>query len=100
MGPRRARRALRGRARSIHVAAVTGDEEIEAHLGAVFDELVDLVGEVKQAVWTASSPERRQAFDELKLFLGGQAAIVDDAEQRLGGRPPGGGSATGHPAPP
>ena len=46
------------------------DEEVEAHLGAVFDEFVELIGETKQAVWTATSSERRQVFDGLKSFVG------------------------------
>ena len=41
------------------------EEEVEAHLGAVFDEFVELIGETKQAVWTATSSERRQVFDGL-----------------------------------
>jgi hypothetical protein len=71
-------------------------DQVEAALGAVFGELVELIGEVKEAVWTASSPERRQVFDDLKAFLGQQVVEIDDAEQRLGTRPPWIQSPTGH----
>ena len=71
------------------------DEEIEAQLGAVFDELVELIGETKQAVWTASS-ERRQTFDDLKAFVGEQVVLIDDAERRIGTRAPWVQSPTAH----
>jgi hypothetical protein len=67
---------------------VPSDDETGAHLGAVFVELIDLIGETKQAAWTASSPQRRRAFDDLKAFLVEQAVLIDDAELRLGARPP------------
>ena len=67
---------------------MTDEAEIEVALGAVFDELIELIGEAKQAAWTASTPERRQVFDDLKAFLVQQAIEVDDAEQRIGTRPP------------
>ena len=37
-------------------------------------------------MWAASSPERRQAFDDLKTFVAEQAVMIDDAERRLGTR--------------
>ena len=75
---------------------MTSDEETEAQLGAVFDELVELIGETKQAVWTASSAARRIVFDDLKGFLAEQVGLVDDAELRLGSRAPSIASPTGH----
>lgn len=71
-------------------------DEVEVALGAVFDELIELIGEAKQAAWTASSPKRRRIFDDLKSFLIKQAIEVDDAEQRIGTRPPWIQSPTGH----
>ncbi|MDT5016973.1 MAG: hypothetical protein QOD39_3133 [Mycobacterium sp.] len=64
------------------------EDEVEAQLGMVFDELVELIGETQQAVWTASSPERRKVFNDLKLFIAEQARAIDEAEQRIGTRPP------------
>jgi DNA-binding ferritin-like protein len=64
------------------------DNAPTAQLGEVFDELIDLVGETKQALWAVPSPERHEALDSLRTFLREQIAAVDDAEQRLGGRPP------------
>jgi hypothetical protein len=71
-------------------------EEIESQLGAVFDELVELIGETKQAVWTASSSERRQMFDNLKTFVVEQVVMIDDAERRIGPRAPWVKSPTAH----
>jgi hypothetical protein len=39
---------------------MNAEDEIEAQLGAVFDELIELIGETKQVIWSASSPERRR----------------------------------------
>jgi hypothetical protein len=75
---------------------MSADEEIESQLGAVFDELIELIGETKQAMWTASSPERRQTFDDLKTFVAEQAVMIDDAERRLGTRAPWVQSPTAH----
>jgi hypothetical protein len=75
---------------------MSAEEEVEAELGAVFDELVDLIGETKQAVWTATSRERRQMFDDLKTFIGEQVVIVDDAARRIGTRAPWVKSPTAH----
>jgi len=75
---------------------VSADEEIEAQLGAVFDELVELIGETKQATWSASSSERRQTFDELKTFVAQQVTMIDDAERQIGTRAPWVKSPTAH----
>jgi hypothetical protein len=75
---------------------MSADEEIETQLGAVFDELVELIGETKQAIWTASTPERRQTFDDLKTFVGEQVMMIDDAERRIGTRAPWVQSPTAH----
>ena len=72
------------------------EDEIEAHLGAVFDELVELIGETKQAVWTAASQERRRLLEDLKTFLAEQAVLIDAAELRLGARAPWVASPTAH----
>jgi hypothetical protein len=77
---------------------VSANEEIEGQLGAVFDELVELIGETKQAIWTASSSERRQTFDALKTFVGEQVVMIDDAERRIGTRAPWVKSPTAHAA--
>jgi hypothetical protein len=75
---------------------MTANEEIEAQLGAVFDELVELIGETKQAIWTASSSERRRTLDNLKTFVAEQAVMIDDAERRIGTRAPWVKSPTAH----
>src|SRR6266566_7422214 len=75
---------------------MSADDEIEAQLGAVFDELVELIGETKQALWTASSSERRQTFDNLKTFVGEQVMMIYDAERRIGTRAPWVKSPTAH----
>lgn len=72
------------------------DTDPRAQLGAIFDELVTLVQEAKQAEWTATSPERRQQLNRLKQFLGEQLQRVDDAERRIGTRLSSIASPTGH----
>ena len=75
---------------------MTTREQVEAELASVFEELVDLIGEAKQAVWAASPPERRRAFEDLRQFLALQAGKVDDEELALGGRPDWVRNPTGH----
>jgi hypothetical protein len=75
---------------------MNAEEEIETQLGAVFDELIELIGETKQVTWSASSPARRQTFDNLKTVIGEQAMMIDDAERRIGTRAPGVKSPTAH----
>ena len=79
------------------VTTVTPDEEtVDRHLGAVLDEVITAIQETKQAVWSASTAERRRRFEDLRSFLVTQAAVVADAEQRIGGRDPLLTSPTGH----
>jgi hypothetical protein len=68
----------------------------EAQLGAIFDELINSIGETKQAIWSVSSTDRRIRLEALKAYLAEQAVLVDEAELRLGGRPPWIVSPTGH----
>jgi DNA-binding ferritin-like protein len=75
---------------------MNAEEEIESQLGAVFDELIELIGETKQVAWSASSPERRQTFDNLKTVVAEQAVMIDEAERRLGTRAPWVKSPTAH----
>lgn len=72
------------------------EQRIDDHLGAVFTGLVVAIKETKQGVWSAGTPERRQALDDLRLYLIEQAAIVSDAELSIGGRSPSIASPTGH----
>jgi hypothetical protein len=62
---------------------VTSENELESHLGAVNDELVALIGGAKQAVWTATSNERRLRFDGVKTSLA--ATEASRALERLVG---------------
>lgn len=57
-------------------------------LSHLFDRLIDLVGEAKQALWSAGSVGFHVAVDSLKHFLEEQAALIDEAVLRDGGRPP------------
>lgn len=56
-------------------------------LSAVFDKLIDLVHESKQALWFVPSARLHTALDALKNFLEAQAALIDEAELQAGGRP-------------
>jgi hypothetical protein len=67
---------------------VADDKELDSHLVAVFDELIELVQEIKQVEWSAPSADRRRALEQLKELLGQRAVDVSDAEQRSGGASP------------
>ena len=41
----------------------------EAQLGAIFDELINSIGETKQAIWSAWSTDRRIRLEALKAYL-------------------------------
>ncbi|HEX2118772.1 MAG TPA: hypothetical protein VHF91_06285 [Acidimicrobiales bacterium] len=62
------------------------EETVDAHLGEVIDKVISAIQETKQAVWSASTTERRQALNELKGFLGEQLAALSYAEERINGR--------------
>jgi hypothetical protein len=64
------------------------DNELDSHLVAVFDELIELVQEIKQVEWSAPSAGRRRALEHLKELLGQRAVAVSDAERRIGGPSP------------
>lgn len=66
---------------------MTESAEPKSDLAAVFDELIDLVHETKQAVWSTGSPAVRRSFEALQDYLAEQAAAIDEAEQNAGGRP-------------
>jgi hypothetical protein len=63
-------------------------QEGDGALSVLFDRLIDLVGETKQALWSASSSGLHTALDSLMHFLEEQAALIDEAVLRDGGRPP------------
>lgn len=71
-------------------------ETVDQHLVAVIDRVIAAIQQTKQAVWSASTPERRRALNELKSFLGEQLAALSDAEERIDGRDASITSPTGH----
>ena len=77
----------------------TSESDVASNLGAVFEKLVDLVHEVKQAAWSASDSNRRHHLESLQAYLAEQAVAVDEEEQRVGGRPPWIVSPTGYKSP-
>ena len=72
------------------------EQDLDRHLGAVFDEMIIAIQEIKQASWSASNGEQREALDELRTFLVDNVTVVADAEERIGGRDPSLASPTGH----
>lgn len=66
---------------------MTDTGPISDQLARVYDQLIELVGQAKQASWTAPSSEQREALYRFMLFLGEQAAGVDEVERRIGTRP-------------
>lgn len=75
---------------------MSDDHEVDEHLGAALAELIDVIQETKQAVWSATSANHRRTLETLKSFLVEQAAVVSDAEERIDGRSPAILSPTGH----
>ncbi len=72
------------------------EEAVDRHLGAMIDQVISAIQETKQAVWSASTPDKRVALSELKNFLGEQLVALSDAEQRINGRARDVASPTGH----
>jgi hypothetical protein len=64
------------------------DERIDRELGDVFRELVELVKETRQVLWSAPRGQVRAHLEELQSFLADNVAVVADAEERIGGRSP------------
>ena len=56
----------------------TEDEDIDAHLAMVLDEVITAIQTTKQAVWSASNSDVRHALIELKRFLSEQAVALFD----------------------
>ena len=75
------------------------DATVDRALGAALDELIDAIHETKQAVWSASDPERHRALENLRLFLVDRVTEVGAAEAGIDGRSPLLLSPTGHPSP-
>lgn len=69
---------------------------VDAHLGAVVDEMITAIQETKQAVWSATDADRRRQLEEVRSFLAAHVASVAEAEDRIGGRAPTIVSPTGH----
>ena len=61
-------------------------ETVDQHLAAMIDQVISAIQGTKQAVWSASTSERRQALNELKSFLGEQLVALSDAEESINGR--------------
>ena len=72
------------------------EETVDQHLAAVIDRVTSAIQETKQAVWSASTTDRRRALSELKAFLGEQLVALSEAEERIEGRAATITSPTGH----
>ena len=64
----------------------TDEETIDRHLGIVLNEVITAIQTIKQAVWSASTADVRQALGELRSFLADQAAALAEAEESINGR--------------
>ena len=62
----------------------------------MIDQVIFAIQGTKQAVWSASTTERRRALNDLKSFLGEQLVAVSDAEEHINGRATTIRSPTGH----
>jgi hypothetical protein len=61
------------------------DEAIDRELVEVYNELIGLVQEAKQAAWQATQPEVHAALSELRNFLGEEVRQVEVAEEAMAG---------------
>jgi hypothetical protein len=77
----------------------TSESDIASNLGVVFEKLVNLVHELKQAAWSAPDSDRRHHLENLQAYLAEQAIAIDEEEKRVGGRPPWIVSPTGYNSP-
>jgi DNA-binding ferritin-like protein len=62
------------------------DQAVDRELVEVYNELIGLVQEAKQAAWQATRPELHAAFTELRNFLGEEVHEVEEAEEAIDGR--------------
>src|SRR5258707_13348077 len=62
------------------------DQAVDRELVEVYNELIGLVQEAKQAAWQATQPEVHAAFTELRNFLGEEIRQVEAAEEAIDGR--------------
>jgi hypothetical protein len=61
------------------------DQAVDRELVEVYNELIGLVKEAKQAAWQATQPEVYAAMGELLSFLGDEAHQVEEAEEAIAG---------------
>jgi len=67
---------------------VADEHEVDGHLVAVLNEVLDAVYQAKQADWAASTSPHRATLDELLAFLIDQSGRLMIAEERIEGRSP------------
>ena len=62
------------------------DRDVDEHLGAVLNEVLDAVYQSKQAAWSATSSPLQPWLRDLVSFLIEQSGLVMEAEESIGGR--------------
>ena len=67
---------------------MTEEHEIDEHLVAVLNQVLDAVYQAKQAAWEATTAPLRDDLRELVAFLIDQSGRFMVAEERIGGRSP------------
>ena len=72
------------------------DRDVDEHLGAVLNEVLDAVYQSKQAAWSATSSPLQPWLRDLVSFLIEQSGLVMKAEESIGGRAPGMASPSSH----
>lgn len=72
------------------------EQEIDKHLVAVVNEVLDAVYQAKQVAWSASPSPLREELRELVAFLIDQSGRFMVAEESIGGRAPGMASPSTH----
>ena len=75
---------------------MTDERSVDEHLGAILNQVLDLLYQAKQAAWSAAQSPLRSDLQDLAAYLIDQSRIVMEAEERIDGRAPGIASPSSH----
>ena len=67
---------------------MTDEHTVDELLGAILNQVLDLLYQAKQAAWSATQSPLRSDLQELVTYLIEQSRVVMEAEERIDGRAP------------
>lgn len=65
---------------------MSDEREIDRHLGAVLNAVLDTLYQAKQAAWSASATPAQPRLQALVSYLIDQSGVLMEAEERIDGR--------------